>query len=96
MFAAARFSDFPDLRELRDKFQERYGNSVENYVNKEVFSNQAEYAQFCSSKLCYYLLYFYASVFEELVPKTSFYGGKSPSNAGMCFSIFSKLGLSGL
>ncbi|WMV38052.1 hypothetical protein MTR67_031437 [Solanum verrucosum] len=29
MFAAARFSDLPELRELRDLFQERYGNSLE-------------------------------------------------------------------
>ncbi|KAK2985294.1 hypothetical protein RJ640_024290 [Escallonia rubra] len=34
MFAAARFSDLPDLRELRDAFQERYGNSLEYFANK--------------------------------------------------------------
>lgn len=36
MFAAARFADLPELRELRTLFAERYGNSVESYVNKEV------------------------------------------------------------
>ncbi|CDO98051.1 unnamed protein product [Coffea canephora] len=35
MFAAARFSDLPELRELRTIFTERFGNSIELYVNKE-------------------------------------------------------------
>ncbi|KAG5564686.1 hypothetical protein RHGRI_000764 [Rhododendron griersonianum] len=35
MFAAARFSDMPELRELRDTFQERYGSSLEHFVNHE-------------------------------------------------------------
>ena len=36
MFAAARFSDLPESRDLRQIFQERYGNSLECYVNQEV------------------------------------------------------------
>lgn len=36
MFAAARFADLPELRDLRSLFAERYGSSVEPYVNKEV------------------------------------------------------------
>ncbi|XP_004512970.1 uncharacterized protein [Cicer arietinum] len=39
MFSAARFSDLPELRELRQIFQERYGNSLECYVNKEFAAN---------------------------------------------------------
>ncbi|XP_021741541.1 uncharacterized protein LOC110707802 [Chenopodium quinoa] len=39
MFAAARFSDLPELRELRDLFQGRYGNSVEFYVNQKLVEN---------------------------------------------------------
>ncbi|KAF2303901.1 hypothetical protein GH714_024259 [Hevea brasiliensis] len=35
MFAAARFSDLPELRDLRDIFYERYGNSVELFANQE-------------------------------------------------------------
>ncbi|XP_009624172.1 uncharacterized protein [Nicotiana tomentosiformis] len=35
MFAAARFSDLPELRGLRATFTERYGNSLELFVNKE-------------------------------------------------------------
>ncbi|XP_055822335.1 uncharacterized protein LOC129891107 isoform X1 [Solanum dulcamara] len=35
MFAAARFSDLPEIRELRDLFQERYGNSLECFVNQK-------------------------------------------------------------
>lgn len=36
MFAAARFSELPELRKLRQIFQDRYGNSLELYVNQEV------------------------------------------------------------
>lgn len=35
MFAAARFSDLPELRELRGIFAQRYGNSLEPYASKE-------------------------------------------------------------
>ncbi|XP_015060907.1 uncharacterized protein LOC107006912 [Solanum pennellii] len=38
MFSAARLSDIPELRELRDIFNGRYGNSLECYVNKEIVS----------------------------------------------------------
>lgn len=36
MQAAARFADLPELRELRTVFSERYENSLDVYVNKEV------------------------------------------------------------
>ena len=36
MFAAARFSDLPELRDLREIFHERYGISLELFVNQEV------------------------------------------------------------
>ncbi|KAL4583900.1 hypothetical protein LXL04_008485 [Taraxacum kok-saghyz] len=39
MFAAARFADLPDLRELRSLFAERYGNLLEPYANKEFVKN---------------------------------------------------------
>ncbi|KAL2929246.1 IST1-like protein [Bienertia sinuspersici] len=39
MFAAARFSDLPELRELRDLFQGKYGSSVEYYVNQKLVEN---------------------------------------------------------
>ncbi|KAK7291461.1 hypothetical protein RIF29_06626 [Crotalaria pallida] len=39
MFAAARFSDLPELRDLRQIFQDRYGNSLECYVNQEFAAN---------------------------------------------------------
>ncbi|KAK9269705.1 hypothetical protein L1049_001483 [Liquidambar formosana] len=39
MFAAARFSDLPELRDLRQVFQERYGNSLEYFVNQEFVEN---------------------------------------------------------
>ena len=36
MFAAARFADLPELRDLRSLFAERYGHSLEAHVNQEV------------------------------------------------------------
>ncbi|KAI3786064.1 hypothetical protein L1987_45191 [Smallanthus sonchifolius] len=39
MFAAARFADLPELRELRSLFAERYGNYLEPYVNQEFVKN---------------------------------------------------------
>ncbi|KAL9224497.1 hypothetical protein vseg_000523 [Gypsophila vaccaria] len=39
MFAAARFSDLPELRDLRNLFQERYGSSLEFYVNQKLVEN---------------------------------------------------------
>ncbi|XP_054785549.1 uncharacterized protein LOC129292068 [Prosopis cineraria] len=39
MLAAARFSDLPELRGLRQIFQERYGNSLDCYVNQEFAAN---------------------------------------------------------
>ncbi|KAL0339066.1 UNVERIFIED_CONTAM: hypothetical protein Sangu_1428700 [Sesamum angustifolium] len=35
MFAAARFSDLPELRDLRDIFQQRYENSLEAFVSQK-------------------------------------------------------------
>lgn len=35
IYAAARFADLPDLRDLRKLFTERYGTSLDSYVNKE-------------------------------------------------------------
>lgn len=35
MHSAARFADMPELRELRTVFTERYGNSLEPFLNKE-------------------------------------------------------------
>ncbi|KAK6912085.1 Vacuolar protein sorting-associated protein Ist1 [Dillenia turbinata] len=39
MFAAARFADLPELRDIRTIFAERYGSSVEPFINKE-FANK--------------------------------------------------------
>ncbi|KAH0763957.1 hypothetical protein KY290_020030 [Solanum tuberosum] len=39
IFAAARFADVPELRELRSVFTERYGNFLECHVNKEFLQN---------------------------------------------------------
>jgi hypothetical protein len=36
IFAAARFSDLPELCDLRHTFTEKYGSSIESFVNQEV------------------------------------------------------------
>lgn len=36
IFSAARFPDLPELCDLRHIFTERYGTSVEPFVNSEV------------------------------------------------------------
>ena len=36
IYAAARFSDLPELRELRSLFTGKFGNSLELYISKEV------------------------------------------------------------
>ncbi|CAN1177645.1 IST1-like protein [Linum perenne] len=41
MFAAARFSDLPELRDLRQIFLERYGDSLELYVNQGFVDNMS-------------------------------------------------------
>ncbi|XP_038879120.1 uncharacterized protein LOC120071123 [Benincasa hispida] len=41
MFAAARFSDLPELRELRQIFQERFGTSLEHLENRKFVENLA-------------------------------------------------------
>lgn len=38
IYAAARFADLPELRELRAMFTEKYGNSLESFTSKEVNS----------------------------------------------------------
>lgn len=43
MFAAARFGDLPELRELRSLFTEGYGKSVDSYVNTEVTAHDLVY-----------------------------------------------------
>lgn len=35
-FAAARFADLPELRNLRSLLYEKYGKSIEIFINKEV------------------------------------------------------------
>ncbi|GAB2268239.1 hypothetical protein Dimus_003215 [Dionaea muscipula] len=39
MYAAARFSDLPELCDLRNIFEERYGNSLEYNLNKKLVEN---------------------------------------------------------
>ncbi|XP_048423349.1 LOW QUALITY PROTEIN: uncharacterized protein LOC125469697 [Pyrus x bretschneideri] len=41
MIAAARFSDLPELRDLRQLFQERYANALDLFVNQKFVENIA-------------------------------------------------------
>ncbi|TKY60896.1 IST protein [Spatholobus suberectus] len=52
LFAAARFSDLPELRDLRQIFQERYGNSMECYVNQEFAANLNFKSSTLENKVC--------------------------------------------
>ncbi|RDX78596.1 IST1-like protein, partial [Mucuna pruriens] len=52
MFAAARFSDLPELRDLRQIFQERYGNGMECYVNQEFAANLNFKSSTLENKVC--------------------------------------------
>lgn len=36
IYAAARFADLPELRDLRTQFNEKYGKTLEPFVNKEL------------------------------------------------------------
>ncbi|CAA0839083.1 Regulator of Vps4 activity in the MVB pathway protein [Striga hermonthica] len=51
MFAAARYADMPELRELRTLFSERYGNSLDLFINKEFSENMRSCLPSKESKL---------------------------------------------
>ncbi|KAF9617672.1 hypothetical protein IFM89_037906 [Coptis chinensis] len=51
MFAAARFADLPELRDLRDIFTERYGKNLEVYANMEFVENLASKPPIMEKKL---------------------------------------------
>lgn len=36
IYAAARFADLPELRDLRNLFNEKYGKALEPFVKEEV------------------------------------------------------------
>lgn len=38
IFATARFSDLPELADLRSVFTKRYGTLMESCIDKEVFN----------------------------------------------------------
>lgn len=59
IFAAARFADVPELRELRSLFTERYGNFLECHVNKEVVTHVFSILQYLSINLKLQLYFFY-------------------------------------
>ncbi|KAJ4958606.1 hypothetical protein NE237_025717 [Protea cynaroides] len=50
-FAAARFADLPELRDLRQLFAERYGNSLESFLNQEFSEKMAAKSHTRENKL---------------------------------------------
>jgi hypothetical protein len=57
MYAAARISDLPELRDLRTLFTEKYGNSLEPYINKEVKESKYNILLIISN-ICYEHTYY--------------------------------------
>ncbi|XP_077237914.1 uncharacterized protein LOC143879421 [Tasmannia lanceolata] len=51
MFAAARFADLPELRDLRRIFSERYGSTLESSVNREFLEKIASKPPSTNQKL---------------------------------------------
>ncbi|KAL3839870.1 hypothetical protein ACJIZ3_024461 [Penstemon smallii] len=51
MFAAARLSDLPELRDLRDVFQQRYGSCLDVYVNQKFIEKLSSKAHTTTKKL---------------------------------------------
>ncbi|CAM8967775.1 unnamed protein product [Rhodiola kirilowii] len=47
MFAAARVSDLPELRDLREAFQEKYGDSLQYIVNQKFLNSRSTTACNC-------------------------------------------------
>ncbi|CAK9310477.1 unnamed protein product [Citrullus colocynthis] len=45
IYAAARFADLPELRELRTLFTEKYGSSFQSFTNKELIEKSRAMAQ---------------------------------------------------
>ncbi|KAG9133811.1 hypothetical protein Leryth_026073, partial [Lithospermum erythrorhizon] len=65
IFAAARFSDLPELRDLRDLLKERYGNSLESFVNQKVPIDIS------STNIIEYIIFFLCVIFYMFLEKLS-------------------------
>ncbi|CAM8925505.1 unnamed protein product [Rhodiola kirilowii] len=77
MFAAARFSDLPELRDLRQIFQGRYGNSLELYINQKFVKNLSAKPASMENKLqlmkdiaFQYSIMWNAAAFEQRMSKS--------------------------
>lgn len=72
MVAAARFSDLPELRDLRQIFQERYGNSLDHCLNKEVlpqFRSLLALSKFMLDPIVNQLIFVLIQFMENLAPQ---------------------------
>ncbi|XP_041006804.1 uncharacterized protein LOC121251591 [Juglans microcarpa x Juglans regia] len=89
MFAAARFSELPELRKLRQIFQERYGNSLELYVNQEFVENSAskpstleKKVQLMQDIVLEYSITWDSKAFEKRMSRPSTCVQEQPTNYG--------------
>lgn len=63
MYAAARISDLPELRDLRTLFTEKFGNSLEPYTCKEVNQWSKKPNLLLNTKICFDFFWAYIFVF---------------------------------
>ncbi|XVE70351.1 hypothetical protein DITRI_Ditri10aG0065700 [Diplodiscus trichospermus] len=89
MFAAARFSDLPELRDLRQIFHERYGNSLELFVNKQLVENSASNPSTIEKKVkvmhdiaSEFSIKWDFEAFERRMSKTTVIAQDQPKNCG--------------
>ncbi|OWM89909.1 uncharacterized protein LOC116195424 [Punica granatum] len=90
MFAAARFSDLPELRDLRQIFHERYGNSLDYCLNRE-FAEKLAQKPFTMEKKVHLMkdiasefsINWNARDFEQRMSKKSAYEQNNPKNNGV-------------
>ncbi|KAG2713153.1 hypothetical protein I3760_04G161800 [Carya illinoinensis] len=89
MFAAARFSELPELRKLRQIFQDRYGNSLELYVNQEFVENSAskpstleKKVQLMQDIVLEYSITWDSKAFEKRMSRPSTCVQEQPTNYG--------------
>lgn len=93
MYAAARFSDFPELRDLRDIFQQKYGSSLETFVNQKVipllFGRKGS-TIFAFNSFDFLLLVCWETIFEASSERKETTGA-----ARYSFGVFLKVGFQG-
>lgn len=74
IYAAARFADLPELRNLRNLFTEKYGNSLDCWTSKElaicflISEIQTFTLRTRTNINCRFFFFFFFKVFDHLMP----------------------------